>query len=755
MLTLLYKLKLSKQLGLIIFMPSVFILAIIGIYGLSFGTEFMLVISLLLCAYLIIGSIIIKRTTKKLYQVNEALKALSEGKIPKDQKIEEKDEFSQTSLHITNIGKGLQRASDFVFDLGKGNFSVEYKLMSQEDALGNSLLNLKDGWMSIKNEEAKNTWATESLAKFADLLHQNTHLQKLSNHIIKYLVEILHANQGAIFILDDENQQEQVLELQGCYAFKRTKSLSKKILVGEGLVGQAFLEAETTYLKEVPDDFVLITSGMGDSRPRNILITPLKKEKVVIGVLEIASFRLFEAHEIDFVEKLGENIAQAIISIKSNAHTKRLLKDSQEQASQLQAQEEELRQNQEELQATQEEISRKYKTLFDQLTELNYKAKFEQLKSINATKKRNIEYYFDIIRSQVLIFSEDRMIVEALKEFKAAFYTYGKNLSNNEVTTAADNLKRYYDEEFIPRLDDGSDLTPKLEDYLPKEARTILLQDAFIAGNPYPVGKKQLLEEINDHCEYSKVHKKYHNLLLNFLEKFGYYDIFLIDSETGYMLYSVFKEVDFATNLLEGEYSKTNFGEVVRESLSNEDYDFVKLIDFQQYAPSYGSPASFIASPIYDQGEKIGILVFQMPINKINQILTGDYNWKNDGLGESGETYIVGADHTLRSISRELVENKKNYISSLQKIGYSENLLKKIKKTDTSILIEEVKQKSVDKALEGESGTSLEFNNHGVKTLNAFSPLQIQDVNWIIMSSSREDETSSMLNALRQENSSG
>ena len=151
-----------------------------------------------------------------------------------------------------------------------------------------------------------------------------------------------------------------------------------------------------------------------------------------------------------------------------------------------------------------------------------------------------------------------------------------------------------------------------------------------------------MLNETKDGSDYSKVHARYHPILRNFLEKFGYYDIFLIDAGTGDMIYSVFKEVDFATNLLNGLYSTTNFGKVVKDAVASKDQNFVKLIDFEPYDPSYHAPASFIASVVYDGDEKIGILVFQMPINKINQILTGNNKWREDGLGETGETFIVG-----------------------------------------------------------------------------------------------------------------
>jgi hypothetical protein len=289
---------------------------------------------------------------------------------------------------------------------------------------------------------------------------------------------------------------------------------------------------------------------------------------------------------------------------------------------------------------------------------------------------------------------------------------------------------------------------------MPTELKVLVLQYLYISNNRHPVGKKHLLDDPGDGSDYSRSHALYHPILRNFLEKFGYYDIFLIDAVTGDMLYSVFKEVDFATNLSRGIYKSTNFGKVVKKAIESIDKNFVQLIDFETYDPSYHAPASFIACPIYEGDEKTGILVFQMPINKINQILTGNNNWREDGLGETGETFIVGSDYKFRSISRELIESPTAHLSSLKKLKYDEKVIQQIKKMETNILLEEIKLGSVTKALNGMTGTQMERNNLQIELLSSFAPLDIQDVHWIIMSTMKEDEASMQINSLREENSS-
>jgi hypothetical protein len=189
---------------------------------------------------------------------------------------------------------------------------------------------------------------------------------------------------------------------------------------------------------------------------------------------------------------------------------------------------------------------------------------------------------------------------------------------------------------------------------------------------------------------------------------------------------------------------------VVQEAIRTEERHFVKLIDFEPYDPSYRAPASFIACPVYDGDEKVGVLVFQMPIVKINQILTGDQKWREDGLGESGETVVVGCDYKLRSIARELVENQEAYLNRLKALGYGEELIQQIRKSGTSILLEELRQESVSRALEGGSGMHLEPDSRGELSLYAFAPLNIADVQWVILSRMREEEVSSRINRLQE-----
>jgi GAF domain len=268
---------------------------------------------------------------------------------------------------IGNSINNLKNASSFVRDITEGNYEVTWdeltesnKSLNQDNLVGN-LIKMRDKMKFVKAEDEKRLWGTEGLAKFSEIARVNqSDIDKLSLEVVRFFAKYLGAQQGSLFILQDEVEgQEPSLELKACYAFDRKKFIQKTVPIGSGLVGQAYLEGKTTLLTAVPQGYVSITSGLGDTSPSCLVIVPMKYNDKVEAVLELASLKKFKEYEISFLEKAGEVIASSINATKTNERTTRLLRESQEQAEILRSQEEELRQSMEELQATQENIRRR------------------------------------------------------------------------------------------------------------------------------------------------------------------------------------------------------------------------------------------------------------------------------------------------------------------------------------------------------------------------------------------------------------
>ena len=361
------------------------------------------------------------------------------------------------------------------------------------------------------------------------------------------------------------------------------------------------------------------------------------------------------------------------------------------------------------------------------------KAAFENLTAIRETRARQIEGYFGQIRNQVVTLSENRMIVEAMGELKTAFHDTDRRLGDDESAAFQADVEAYYRDEFLTRLEKNSGVAHTVGAYLPDETQTLALQYHYLSGNPNPVGEKDDLTQAADGSAYSRLHARYHPVIRSYLKKFGYYDIFLVDHETGHIVYSVFKEVDYATSLVYGPYAASGIGEAFQAVQAAANKDQVALIDFKPYAPSYDAPASFIASPIFDGAEQIGVLIFQMPIDEINRIMTSQFNWKEEGLGDSGETYIVGDDYLMRSISRFLVEDPTGYFEALAEAGVEREVIETIEAMNTSILHQEVRTDAVEHALQAQSDQSIIADYRDIPVLSAYQPLEIEGVRWVLL----------------------
>jgi len=244
------------------------------------------------------------------------------------------------------------------------------------------------------------------------------------------------------------------------------------------------------------------------------------------------------------------------------------------------------------------------------------------------------------------------------------------------------------------------------------------LQRLYITDNPHPTGSKEELDFAGDGSLYSQVHEYYHPWFRHFLRQRDYYDIFLF-SPAGDLVYTVFKELDYATNLNTGEYKDSDLGNAFRAAKNNPNPDQQNFFDFRPYAPSHGAPASFISQAILnDDGSLAGVLVFQMPIARINRVMQ-----LAAGMGDSGETYIVGKDNLMRSDSR-----------------FSE---------DSTILKTKVTGETVDLALDGKDGVQVVADYRGINVFSAYGPLDFKGTRWAILAEIDEAEVMAPINDMK------
>lgn len=287
------------------------------------------------------------------------------------------DRLKKRSLEISYNISELQQKNDqinlnidFANKIAQGDYSMNINI-KDDDTLGTALRDMKEKLSEAEEQKMIDEFVSKGLNEASTIIREfGSDPQELSDKIITFFVKYLGFNQGALFITDDADENVKLV-LKGCYAYDRKKYLEKEIMPGEGLVGQAYLEKDIVYLTDIPENYISITSGLGQALPRTILIVPILNQEEIEGVLELATFKEIPHYQINFTDEVAKILAASLSSLKASIHTNQLYTKSLQQSEELRAQEEEMRQNLEELSSTQEEMERKQREYERLLEEAN------------------------------------------------------------------------------------------------------------------------------------------------------------------------------------------------------------------------------------------------------------------------------------------------------------------------------------------------------------------------------------------------
>ena len=352
---------------------------------------------------------------------------------------------------------------------------------------------------------------------------------------------------------------------------------------------------------------------------------------------------------------------------------------------------------------------------------------FAKLKSVRDIKAAAVSRYFDQVESQLVTLAESSQTVEAMSSFSRTFQRIipSSKLEPEDIKNQRQALSDYYENQFgktyqsknSGKLYDTQKTLSALSDM------AVAFQYAYIQTNPNPLGEKHLLDKAEGRAVYHNIHENYHPNFRNFLEKFGYYDIFLVDID-GNIVYSVFKELDFATNLLNGPWNNTGIAKATKQALALE-AGSVAAVDFDPYGPSYDAPASFLATPVVRDGRTVGALIFQIPLEPVNEIMG-----QRTGMGETGESYLTGPDGHLRCDSA---------INPDRTVAKSFKTVESVK--DAS--------ESIQRAFNGETGASILTNYAGQSVLSAYAPINAGQFKWAIATEIAEQEAFAGVRTLR------
>lgn len=261
---------------------------------------------------------------------------MSKGEEPEMGRFTSKlTDLNQMTSALEGLITGIKNYREFANNIEQGNLNATFVPLSDKDSLGISLLAMRDSISKSSDKDRKRNWIIQGQAALASVLGKRAISDaEFFNTVLQFIVGYIKCNQAALFLVKDEGQ-ENWLELVACYAWGKRKFIEKRINPGEGLAGQCFLEKATVFCTSIPDDFIKITSGLGEAKPRAILIVPLLLDNRVLGVMELASFAIFQRYEIDLIENFAESLALIVYNESQKWMIEARVKESQLEAEKM------------------------------------------------------------------------------------------------------------------------------------------------------------------------------------------------------------------------------------------------------------------------------------------------------------------------------------------------------------------------------------------------------------------------------------
>ncbi len=299
-------------------------------------------------------------------------------------------------------------------------------------------------------------------------------------------------------------------------------------------------------------------------------------------------------------------------------------------------------------------------------------------------------------------------------------------------------MQAYYDEVFVPNLNEAQSQDALAPAFYPTNPAQRYLQAHYTAPHD-DFDEALAVQNAGDGSAWSASHEEFHPFFSDLVTRFSYEDALLIDDE-GNVVYTAYKGVDLGTNLADGPFDRTNLAAAVEEVLESNSVDLVVITDLERYQPSYGIPTAWAVSLIGGDNEVSGVLALQLSMDSINRIMTGNQDWVDDGLGETGETYLVGRDLQMRSTSRLVIEDPESYERQAVEAGLAPDLAARAAEVGGTILIQTVDTPQVARALRGETGELIADDYLGNEVLAAYTPLELGDLGWVVIAETDASE---------------
>lgn len=368
---------------------------------------------------------------------------------------------------------------------------------------------------------------------------------------------------------------------------------------------------------------------------------------------------------------------------------------------------------------------------------------FGRLTTLRATQAEAVKAYDEQLRNEVMTLSETGMVIDSVKRLTQAF-----NQLPDISEAQKKELRSYYENELLPKLKQTTTANPQLNAYFPDRGNERYLKYHYSAANNEDRRDPVALTDAKDGSAWSTIHKENHSRFARVAELFDYQDIMFVDIKTGNIVYNLSKENDLGANLLSGPYANSPAAKIFKEIKSSRDPFFLTFTDLVKDEASFGKPTLFVGTTVFDGDSLIGALLVQVSNERIDNLMTVNRKWEEVGMGQSGETFLIGEDSTFRSSPRGFLERPRSFLKRLRDRGLSAAKIEEIKKSGTPILVEPNTTPGAIRALAGRTGTATYNDYRGMPVVGAYQPIRFGPFDWALIAEIDQAELFSGVRAL-------
>ena len=364
------------------------------------------------------------------------------------------------------------------------------------------------------------------------------------------------------------------------------------------------------------------------------------------------------------------------------------------------------------------------------LTEGLIEARFTATRSAKAAE---IEDYLRSSANQTAAMAQSPMTVDAARRFTTA-YEELTEIDPDDLGSEQEEVLGFYRDEFVPALETVRGQDVRIREFLPTGSAAVYLQGNYLAAAADAEVVPRAIDDADDGSAWSAVHRELHPAFRDIIDQLGYEDLYIIDPETGAIVYSTLKAPEFATDLGVGPYSGSTLATLASRITRSPEAGAITVEDFARYAPHLDDPVGFIGSPILDGEELVGILAVQLPADEINRIMTSDGDWTTAGLGATGETYLIGPDDRMRSDSRAYLEDPERYFAEAEAAGtLTPAEANGAAAAGTTVIFQRADTSAVESAAVSEDSIVESTNYLGREVSTTLEPLDIGGVDWRLL----------------------